>query len=45
MADLTDVTSFVGRNRGLAVVSLVRRDATPQASLVNAGVVDHPVSG
>jgi hypothetical protein len=45
MADLTDVTSFVGRNHGLAVISLVRRDGSPQASLVNAGVVDHPGSG
>jgi PPOX class probable F420-dependent enzyme len=29
----------------LAVISTVRGDATVQSSLVNAGVMDHPVSG
>lgn len=45
MPDIADVSSFVGRNHGLAVVSVVRRDGTPQASLVNAGVTDHPFDG
>lgn len=47
MADLDDVARFVGRNHGLAVVSLVRGGdvATPQGSLINAGVCEHPVSG
>ena len=32
-------------DRGLAVVSTLRGDATIQASVVNAGVIGHPVTG
>jgi hypothetical protein len=33
------------RESGLAVVFTTRADGTGQASIVNAGVVDHPVTG
>jgi PPOX class probable F420-dependent enzyme len=36
----------LGRNEhGLAVVSTIRADGTVQSSLVNAGVMAHPISG
>jgi PPOX class probable F420-dependent enzyme len=34
-----------GRESGLAVVVTVRSDGSPQVSVVNAGVLDHPVTG
>lgn len=43
--DLSRVTEIAGRDRYLAVVTTARADGTMQASLVNAGVLDHPVSG
>ncbi len=43
--DLTPVRKFVGRDHGLASVSVVRADGTPHTSLVNAGVLDHPRTG
>ena len=43
--DLTPVRNFVARDHGLASVSVVRTDGTPHASLVNAGVLDHPRTG
>jgi PPOX class probable F420-dependent enzyme len=43
--DLSPVRSIVARDHGLASVSVVRADGTPHASLVNAGVVDHPQTG
>ncbi|MGE3285034.1 MAG: pyridoxamine 5'-phosphate oxidase family protein [Pseudonocardia sp.] len=36
---------MVGTEHGLASVSVVRADGTPHSSLVNAGVVTHPVTG
>jgi hypothetical protein len=39
------IRQFVGRDHGLAVVSVVRSDRTPASSLVNAGLVQHPVTG
>jgi PPOX class probable F420-dependent enzyme len=33
------------RESGLAVVVTTRADGSPQASVVNAGVLDHPVTG
>ncbi|MGH8932802.1 MAG: pyridoxamine 5'-phosphate oxidase [Egibacteraceae bacterium] len=45
MADLQDVVKLVGRDRGLAGVAIARPDGTVQASVVNVGVLDHPVSG
>jgi PPOX class probable F420-dependent enzyme len=44
-ADLDRVRRFVERENGLAVVATSRADGSPQASVVNAGVLDHPVSG
>ena len=35
----------VGRVPGLVVVSTSRADGTIQSSVVNAGVIDHPVTG
>jgi PPOX class probable F420-dependent enzyme len=39
------VRGFVDRENGLAVVATTRPDGTVQASVVNAGVLDHPVDG
>ena len=43
--DLGPVRRMVAQEQGLAVVSVVRADGTPHASLVNAGVLDHPRTG
>lgn len=43
--DLTAVRRIVAQDSGLASVSVVRADGTPHASLVNAGVLDHPRTG
>ena len=43
--DLGPVRTIVARDNGLASVSIVRADGTPHASLVNAGVLDHPTTG
>jgi PPOX class probable F420-dependent enzyme len=45
MADLADYTRLAARDHGLCVVSTVRADGTVQSSLVNGGVLEHPVSG
>jgi PPOX class probable F420-dependent enzyme len=45
MADLSDFTGLVRRDHGLSVVSTLRADGTIQSSVVNAGVLNHPVSG
>lgn len=45
MPDLNDVAAFAATTGNLCVVSTVRGDGTVQASLVNAGVSGHPVSG
>jgi Pyridoxamine 5'-phosphate oxidase len=42
---LDDVRALGERESGLAVAITLRRDGSPRASVVNAGVVDHPVSG
>ncbi len=42
---LSVVEDFVRRDHGLAVASVVLSDGTPVSSLVNAGVVTHPVTG
>ena len=44
-ADLEAVRRMVAREHGLASVSVVRADGTPHTSLVNAGVLEHPISG
>lgn len=45
VTDLSDFARVAAGDHGLCVVSTVRRDSTIQASVVNAGVLDHPVSG
>jgi PPOX class probable F420-dependent enzyme len=45
MTDLADFTGLVAREHGLSVVSVVRADGTIASSVVNAGVLDHPVTG
>jgi PPOX class probable F420-dependent enzyme len=45
MADLAPFASLVPLDHGLVVVSTSRADGTIQSSVVNAGVLDHPVDG
>jgi len=43
--DLTSFENLVPLDHGLVVVSTSRADGTIQSSVVNAGVLDHPVTG
>ena len=43
--DLKLVAEISGANHGLAIVSVVRPDGSIHSSLVNAGALDHPVTG
>ena len=43
--DLDDVARFVGETQGLASLALLRDDGSVQVTLVNAGVLTHPVTG
>lgn len=45
MADLNGLADLASANGHLAVVATVRGDGTVQASLVNAGVSKHPITG
>jgi PPOX class probable F420-dependent enzyme len=45
MTDLADFAALVGRDQGLGVVSTLRPDATIQSSVVNVGVLPHPLTG
>jgi hypothetical protein len=45
MADIDDVAAFAAGDKGLVTVSIARPDGRAHASVVNAGVLDHPVSG
>jgi PPOX class probable F420-dependent enzyme len=45
MADVEDFAALVGRDHGLCVVSTLRAAGTIQSSVVNAGVLKHPVTG
>lgn len=45
MTDLADFTALVAGDHGLAVVSTLRDDNSIQSSVVNAGVLAHPVTG
>ena len=45
VADLDLVRRLAAADRGLAIVATTRADGSVQASLVNAGVFDHPVTG
>ena len=44
MTTLDDAVALAKSDSGLAVVSTVRADGTVQASLVNVGLLPHPVS-
>lgn len=44
MADLGPFASLLAADHGLCVVTTLRRDNTMQASVVNAGVMTHPLS-
>jgi PPOX class probable F420-dependent enzyme len=45
MIDLTGFTGLAAAEQGLCVVSTVRANGSVQSSVVNAGVLSHPVSG
>jgi PPOX class probable F420-dependent enzyme len=45
MTDVGDFARLVAGDHGLCVVSTLRPDDTIQASVVNAGVLDHPLTG
>lgn len=45
MTAITDFAGLVARDHGLCMVSTLRANGTIQASVVNAGVLDHPVTG
>jgi len=45
MAGIEDVQRLVTLDHGLASLSTMRPDGTVQSTVVNAGVVDHPVTG
>jgi len=45
VSDLSAFANFVPQDHGLVVVSTVRADGTIQSSVVNAGVLDHPITG
>jgi PPOX class probable F420-dependent enzyme len=45
MPDLSDFTGLSSAEHGLVVVCTTRVDGSIQASVVNAGVLPHPVSG
>jgi PPOX class probable F420-dependent enzyme len=45
VTDITPFAELVPREHGLAVVALALPDGTAHASVVNAGVLPHPVTG
>jgi hypothetical protein len=45
MTDVNDFAALVRRDRGLCVVSTLRAAGTIQSTVINAGVLDHPVIG
>jgi PPOX class probable F420-dependent enzyme len=45
MTSITDFAALVPGDHGLCVVSTLRGDGTIQSSVVNAGVLAHPVTG
>jgi PPOX class probable F420-dependent enzyme len=45
VATIEDVQRLVALDHGLASVSTVRADGTVQSTVVNAGVLPHPVTG
>jgi PPOX class probable F420-dependent enzyme len=45
MVDITPFAELVSRDHGLAVVALAQPDGTVHASVTNAGVLSHPLTG
>ena len=45
MADIEDFGRLIAGDKGLVVVSTLRDDGTINSSVVNAGVLPHPVTG
>ena len=45
MADLADFEALVPRDHGLVVMTVIGPDGRIRPSVVNAGVIDHPVTG
>lgn len=45
MTDLLAFAELVSRDQGLCMFSTLRRDGSIQASVVNAGVLQHPLTG
>jgi PPOX class probable F420-dependent enzyme len=45
MADLAPFAALVALDHGLSVVVTLRADGTPHTTVVNAGVLPHPVTG
>lgn len=45
MTDLSGFAELVTLDHGLCVISTSRRDGSVQSSVVNAGVLEHPVTG
>jgi PPOX class probable F420-dependent enzyme len=45
MTDLGDFARLIAADQGLCVASTARADGSIQSSVVNAGVLDHPVTG
>jgi hypothetical protein len=45
VTDLSAFSRLVPREHGLVTVSTLRNDHTIQSTVVNAGVLDHPLSG
>lgn len=45
MTQLADFAELVPLDHGLCVLSALRSDGSVQASVVNAGVLDHPLTG
>ncbi|GGG26139.1 PPOX class F420-dependent enzyme [Rhodococcoides trifolii] len=45
MTTLEEAASLSGDEQGLVVLSTLRANGTIQSSLVNAGILDHPVTG
>ena len=45
MANIEDFRKLVAGDHGLVVVSAIRNDGTISSSVVNAGVLPHPVTG
>ena len=45
MADIADFQRLIAGEHGLVVVSTLRKDGTIASSVVNAGVLPHPVTG